>query len=354
MPGIKETVEQARARIARHPTTLGEQNTKAALIEPVLRSLGWDVEDVDEVHREYKQRSMDNPVDYALMLEDRPVLFVEAKGLRENLDDRRWAGQILGYAAVAGVEWVLVTNGDEYRIYNTHAPVPVQDKLFRSARVSDPGTAPELLLDLVSRSQMAEGVLGTLFKAHFVDQQVRAALTALFASDRPDPALVRLVGKHTKSLTAGDIRASLDRLHVTWAPATHTVAMPTDSTTSAKPSKDAHDVVEANDTGGRGPSPVLQAIMSQRAAQGPLELEKVYNGHQLTARVERDGRVTWGGRTYDSLSTAAGAARASIIGVPPGRKYPQTNGWVFWSFRDADGRLKPMDVLRKQVHSGGS
>jgi hypothetical protein len=76
---------------------------------------------------------MDNPVDYALMLDRKPVLIVEAKGMRENLEDRRWAGQILGYAVVAGVEWVVLTNGDEYRIYNSHAPVPVQDKLFRTA-----------------------------------------------------------------------------------------------------------------------------------------------------------------------------------------------------------------------------
>jgi hypothetical protein len=131
-------VEQLRTKITRYHAPLGEQNTKAALIEPLLRALGWDVEDVDEVHREYKARAMDNPVDYALMLERKPVLFVEAKGTRENLEDRKWAAQIMSYAVVAGVEWVLLTNGDEYRIYNSHAAVPVQDKLFRSARLSEP------------------------------------------------------------------------------------------------------------------------------------------------------------------------------------------------------------------------
>src|SRR6266852_713750 len=101
MVGIKEIVELVRGKITRYAGPMGEQNTKAALIEPVLRVLGWDIEDPDEVHREYKQRSMDNPVDYALVLDGKPVLFVEAKGLRENLDGRSWAGQILGYAAVA-------------------------------------------------------------------------------------------------------------------------------------------------------------------------------------------------------------------------------------------------------------
>src|SRR5579859_2928291 len=101
MATIKEIVELVGGRIAHYKGPMGEQNTKAALIEPMLRVLGWDVEDPDEVHREYKQKSMDNPVDYALMLDGKPALFVEAKGLRENLDGRSWAGQILGYAAVA-------------------------------------------------------------------------------------------------------------------------------------------------------------------------------------------------------------------------------------------------------------
>ena len=62
-------------------------------------------------------------------------LFVEAKALGGNLNDRRWANQIMGYAAVAGVEWVVLTNGDEYRIYNSHATVPVEQKVFRTTDV---------------------------------------------------------------------------------------------------------------------------------------------------------------------------------------------------------------------------
>lgn len=47
---------------------VGESNTKAGLIEPIIAALGWDVLDPDEVHREYRRRPVDNPVDYALLL----------------------------------------------------------------------------------------------------------------------------------------------------------------------------------------------------------------------------------------------------------------------------------------------
>ena len=37
----------------------------------------------------------------------------------------------MGYASVAGVEWVVLTDGNEYRIYNSHATVPVEEKLLK-------------------------------------------------------------------------------------------------------------------------------------------------------------------------------------------------------------------------------
>ena len=80
----------------------------------------------------------------------------------------------------------------------------------------------------------------------------------------------------------------------------------------------------------------------------PLDLETTYKGQKLTARIEADDNVTWNGTTYDSLSTAAGMARKSIVGSPPGRGYPQTNGWTFWRFRDTDGRLVFVDALRQR------
>lgn len=51
MPSLAEV----RRRIRRVGTrSMNEEKTKATLIEPVLRTLGWGVEDVDEVQREFK------------------------------------------------------------------------------------------------------------------------------------------------------------------------------------------------------------------------------------------------------------------------------------------------------------
>ncbi len=138
MRELEAALSTCRERVLKYrpqAKKIGEQNTKASLIEPIIGALGWDTIDPDEVHREYRRKSADNPVDYALLLVRTPRLFVEAKGLGENIDDPKWANQTISYAAVAGVEWVALTDGNEWRIYNAHAPVPVESKLFRRIRL---------------------------------------------------------------------------------------------------------------------------------------------------------------------------------------------------------------------------
>src|SRR6266498_6032407 len=190
---LDQALVTVRDRIARHQReNIGEQDTKAALIVPVLRALGWDVEDLEDVKLEYRRRPVDNPVDYALFLLRSPRLFIEAKSLGAHLDDHKWASQILAYATVAGVEWVALTDGNEWRIYNSHAAVPVEEKLFRVVRVAEPETHAGQTLRLLAKAQMADHLIDVLWKTDFVDRQIRDALMGLFGAE-PDPSLVRLI-----------------------------------------------------------------------------------------------------------------------------------------------------------------
>lgn len=159
--GLQQVLAEVAERIGRYPgSRIGEQNTKVALVMPVLRGLGWDVEDLEEAHLEYRRKPGDRPVDYALLLQRQPVLLIEAKALDENLDDRRWASQIVSYAMASGVEWVVLTNGDEYRLYNAHAPVPFEDKLFRTVHVSADITEAAGALQLLTKEELGGQVAG--------------------------------------------------------------------------------------------------------------------------------------------------------------------------------------------------
>ena len=349
---LTAVLREIGGRIARHRgASIGEQNTKLTLINPVLRALGWDVEDLEDVRHEYRRLSHDKPVDYALMLARKPKLFLEAKGLDENLNDPRWANQIISYATVAGVEWVVLTNGDDYRIYNAHAPVPVEQKLFRAVQIAGDIDASAEALMLLSKEKTQEESLRDLWTAYSVDRRVKEAIEALFAE--PSPWLVRGLARKLDRLTPGDVRAALNRARVRLDfPAEE---LPQASRRVAEiEEQETRATVRETKRRKRVPTPEEVARVSVRdliqtgLIRPPLDLVKRYKGQQLSGRIERDGRVSSVGETHDSLSTAAGMARKSVIGAPPGRKYPQTNGWTFWQFRDEDGQVRDLTVLRER------
>jgi hypothetical protein len=349
---LRDTLRDLAERIARYrDARIGEQNTKATLIVPVLRALGWNVEDLDEVHLEYRFKSPDKPVDYALLIQRKPVLFIEAKALNEDPDDRRWASQIISYAAVAGVEWVVLTNGDGYRIYNAHAPVALDEKLFRSVQISADADAAADALRLLTKDELRSKSLEALWRAQSVDNRVRQAVVGLFDPE-PSPWLVRRLASSIDGLAPADVRAALTRARisidfpaadsgVTRLPATQ------DPTTATAPAKSPATRVTRKAAARYGAT--VKQLIEAGLVQPGMELRQHYLGQDVFATIEPDGRVRVGTEVFNSLSIAAGAARVNVKGAPPdGRRYYQTNGWTFWEYVDDAGRQQPIETLRKQ------
>jgi hypothetical protein len=355
LPKLSKRIQKIQNR----NENIGEQNTKAALIDPLLAALGWDVEDIDEVSREYRRKSQDNPVDYALFMLRSPRLFVEAKGLEKDLSDRKWISQVLGYATVVGVEWCVLTNGDEYRLYNAHAPVDVEQKLFRVVRISESDQEEYTLetLELLSKEKMGDNLLNVLWKAHFIDRHVSRALGELLQND--DASLIRLIRKRTPELTPAEIRESLKRADIR-------IDFPVVSVSSQSSTRDevedeltpSVEVVEKSKKGSKTlniPGVKVSDLIRANLIEPPLKLEKIYKGAHLEAEIQSDGTIVFDGESYRSLSLAASFARKSIIGAPEGREYPQTNGWAFWKYHDKEtGKLEEIDVLRQRYLNGQS
>ncbi len=358
LDGVLATV---RDRIARYGTQgIGEQDTKAALIVPVLRALGWDTEDLEDVKLEYKRKPADNPVDYALVLLREPRLFIEAKALGSHLDEPKWANQFLGYAMAAGVEWVALTDGNEYRLYNSHATVPVEQKLFRTIRIADPDSRPAETLALLSKAQLQDHLIDQYWKSEFVDRQLGDALRVLFAGE-PDPAVVRLVHGRVPSLSLSDVRASLGRLRASFdfpvvaLPAARTAASPRQPALAPLPPASAptNPATPASSKAVGDGTPWRHVTLAQLIEAGmirlPFDIGHRYLGTDLAARIEAVDRIVFEGSAYDSLSTAGGMARASVPGSPTSKKVPQTNGWTFWEYSGTDGSSQPLDSLRREL-----
>ena len=113
---LKETIETLRERIQEHRSYLGnETRTRQALIDPMLRTLGWDVEDPNSVELEYGIKR--KWADYALMESGRPIAVIEAKALGKALNDDEKM-QALNYANMDGIDYMAVTNGDHWQMFD--------------------------------------------------------------------------------------------------------------------------------------------------------------------------------------------------------------------------------------------
>lgn len=186
--GLAETVTEViqRSTKLRDSKKGNEANTKALLIEPVLRGLGWDTEDLDAVQREVKVYE-GTYLDYALLITGGTKLYVEAKGIAEKLDDKKFIAQTVNYANNDGVVWCVLTNGVQYRVYKTNEPVQMDQKLlFEVDLREDSQSMPDRLRQLrtLSRDAVTAGELDALGERVFTDTRIRAALSKL-ATDPP-------------------------------------------------------------------------------------------------------------------------------------------------------------------------
>ncbi len=360
MPDLVEALRRADKWLDRYETqgrAVGEANTKAGLIEPILEGLGWDIQNPDEVHREYRRRPVDNPVDYALLLLRNPRLLVEAKGIGERLDDPKWANQTIAYATAAGVEWVVLTNGAEWRIYNSHATVPLEQKLFQVVRLRDDVDHAAVVLQLLSKDNMSENRIEELWKAYFVDQQVHEVLRDLFSGGEPAKELVAAVRHRTADhLTLKDIRTSLTRVRAMFE--FPTVKDPT--------------LVRAAPLGGSprapgtrpGSSPTRQRFHRLTAEEQKLTvrdllakgflaphatLDGTIGGEVVRATVRADGWIDLAGASYRTLSGAGGAAKEYVAGRSLSPSERSTDGWAFWRTSDAQGLVVTLKELRRRA-----
>jgi hypothetical protein len=95
---------------------MGEATTKAAVLRDFIELLGWKIPMNTELEYSVEAFGRTFKVNYALVLDGRPVTFLEAKGLDTTLtSDHR--EQLSEYVKSEDVNWGILTNGQEYEFY---------------------------------------------------------------------------------------------------------------------------------------------------------------------------------------------------------------------------------------------
>ncbi len=128
LESLLELVETLTERIDEHGVQLrqSEWHTRYALIDPLLRELGWDTEDPSLVIPEYQ--SGHGRADYALLGDGKPLMMVEAKKLGTQLSN--YLSQGIQYCLEEGTAYFSITDGQHWKVYETHKPVPIGEKLI--------------------------------------------------------------------------------------------------------------------------------------------------------------------------------------------------------------------------------
>ena len=150
-------IEIVKARIVQHKADLqaNETRTRTALIDPLLRALGWDVSDPSLVTPEYALQG--KWVDYALIGDNGgPAVLVEAKKLGESLAAHQT--QMVNYAVTSGVPYAGLSDGNHWELYKVFDPKPLEEKRVLDVFLVDmPAHQCALQLLLLWRPNTATG-----------------------------------------------------------------------------------------------------------------------------------------------------------------------------------------------------
>jgi hypothetical protein len=110
MKMLKETLERVIERMKKY-RSLYEQNEMAVrdqIVNPILRSLGWNPENPEEVQPNVSTE--EGVPDYSL-IKNGKVLFIEAKKLSVDIEQREVIRQLAKYCFGEGMKYGVLTNG---------------------------------------------------------------------------------------------------------------------------------------------------------------------------------------------------------------------------------------------------
>ena len=106
-----------------------EEATKTSFILPLLNILGFDIFDPNIVIPEFTAdigKKKGEKVDYAIVINEQPIILIEAKTHTEKLD--RHKSQLERYFTVTDSKFAILSNGIEYLFYSDLAKPNVMDE----------------------------------------------------------------------------------------------------------------------------------------------------------------------------------------------------------------------------------
>jgi hypothetical protein len=200
---IDEYVDRCQQLIESSPQ-MDEENTKVKLVQPFLELLGWDLYST-EVALEYKipMASGSTHVDYALLVGDSPVVFVEAKPARSTLSDKE-VQQLRSYMRQElDVDWGVLTNGKSFEVLTkNHSDNGGEEVSVVQFNLNDLADNPGVL-ELLTKESIRSG------KSDEVAEQVAQTNRSIRHLQEQEDSVTEAVSEAVRS-EVGDLTINLE------------------------------------------------------------------------------------------------------------------------------------------------
>lgn len=196
-----EARERVKAGIRRYSKPLNdlvtrdanEGDTRLIVTDFLEHALGFDK--YEELTTEYGVKG--EFADYGIRIDKELVAFVEVKRVATKLAAKHLR-QVEMYAVNEGVEWMILTNGVEWRAYHLSAGLPVQIDLALDVDLLGDGTAAQKAGQLfyLSRESLKKRQIDELWRARRATSP--KSLASMLASDAVVEALRKELRRQTK------------------------------------------------------------------------------------------------------------------------------------------------------------
>lgn len=136
---------------------MDEANTKVRIVQPFIELLGWNPQST-EVQLEYSiQMGVGTKkVDYALMLDENPVVFVEVKGCDTTLSESH-QNQLKSYMRQLGVNWGVLTNGKRFVFLKRKTGTDRPDEIVLGSAAIEDLEVQSDLLSAIEKESIEQG-----------------------------------------------------------------------------------------------------------------------------------------------------------------------------------------------------
>ena len=316
---ISDQIQQQRHLI----TT--EQATILVSIQPFIRALGYDTQNLAEVQPEFTadpHSSGTDRVDYVIKRDGRPIILIEVKSADTVLNKHHWK-QLHNYFVALDVEFGVLTNGIEYRFFTDLQKGNVMDE------------EPFLSIDLRKLSETQVNILEGFSKSRYSpDNTVRKIKVGNLLEaevQQPSDDLVKHFARqvHTGSIWQSVIEDFRPLVKRAWDDLV-------DQEIARRLRRHEDDTTDEPVVETPAELPVEPEMPSTATAQVPVFLR--YKGAVLaeaTLNLPHDLNVSFKKViTYDGRDWTIGSAAKAIIYPVTAPEKPSMNGFDYWRVND--------------------